>query len=107
LSRVVWVTGKVARITSQGPGLGIYVPAKLQGKLEPLRGCKVLVLVIAGDCGEGRGSETAEGCLQHGETVSPGEPSLQAQGAGDTPRGRAEDGEHDVAQGGSRPGARD
>jgi hypothetical protein len=85
LSRVVWVTGKVARITGRGPGLGIYVPAKLQSKLEPLRGCKVLVLVIAGDCGEGRGSGTAEGRLQHGETAGPGEPSLQAQGAGDTP----------------------
>jgi hypothetical protein len=85
LSRVVWVTGKVARITSRGLGLGIYVPAKLQGKLESLKGCKVLVLVIAGDCGEGHGSETAEGCLQRGEIAGPGEPSLQAQGAGDTP----------------------
>ena len=85
MSRVVWVTGKVARITSRGLGLGIYVPAKLQGKLEPLRGCKVLVLVIASECGESPGSGTAEGRMQCDETASPGEPSLQTQGAGDTP----------------------
>jgi hypothetical protein len=61
VSRVVWVTGKVSKITSRGLGLGIYVPAKLQGKLEPLRGCRVLVLVIAGDCGESPpGGETAQ-----------------------------------------------
>jgi hypothetical protein len=59
LGRVVWVTGKVARITGRGLGLGIYVPAKLQGKLEPLKGCRVLVLVIAGDCEENPGSGTA------------------------------------------------
>jgi hypothetical protein len=59
LSRVVWVTGKVAKITNRGLGLGIYVPARLQGKLEPLKGCKVLVLVIAGDCEESPSSGTA------------------------------------------------
>jgi hypothetical protein len=58
-SRVVWVTGKVARITNRGLGLGIYVPAKLQSKLEPLRGCRVLVLVVAGDCEESPGSGSA------------------------------------------------
>ena len=95
MSRVVWVTGKVARITSRGLGLGIYVPAKFQGKLEPLRGCRVLVLVIAGDCGEGHGSGTAEG---RGEITSPSEPSLQGQGAGGIPRGSAEDSVHDAVQ---------
>lgn len=85
MSRAVWVTGKVARITSRGLGLGIYVPAKLQGKLEPLRGCKVLVLVMASECGKGPSSGTAEGRMQRDETANPGEPSLQTQGAGGTP----------------------
>ncbi len=55
---VVWVTGTVARITTRGLGLGIYVPAKLQGKLEPLKGRRVLVLVIPDDCEESPGSRT-------------------------------------------------
>ena len=55
---VVWVTGTVARITTRGLGLGIYVPAKLQGKLEPLKGRRVLVLVVADDCEESPGSRT-------------------------------------------------
>jgi hypothetical protein len=47
---IVWVTGTVAKITTRGLGLGIYVPAKLQGKLEPLKGHRVLVPVISDDC---------------------------------------------------------
>ncbi len=60
MSRVVWVTGKVSKITNRGLGLGIYVPAKLQGRLEPLRGCRVLVLVLADDCEEGHSSGNAQ-----------------------------------------------
>jgi hypothetical protein len=56
---IVWVTGTVARITTRGLGLGIYVPAKLQGKLEPLKGRRVLVLVISDDCEESRSSRTS------------------------------------------------
>jgi len=56
---IVWVTGTVARITTRGLGLGIYVPAKLQGRLEPLKGRRVLVLVVADDCEEGPGSRAA------------------------------------------------
>jgi len=56
---IVWVTGTVARITTRGLGLGIYVPAKLQGKLEPLKGHRVLVLVISDDCEESRSSRTS------------------------------------------------
>jgi hypothetical protein len=59
LGCIVWVTGTVARITTRGLGLGIYVPARLQGKLEPLKGRRVLVLVIPDDCEEGPGSRTA------------------------------------------------
>jgi len=59
LGCIVWVTGTVARITTRGLGLGIYVPAKLQGKLEPLKGRRVLVLVISDDCEEGPGSRAA------------------------------------------------
>jgi hypothetical protein len=47
VGRIVWVTGTVAKITNRGLGLGIYVPSKLQGRLEPLRGRRVLVLVLA------------------------------------------------------------
>ena len=56
---VVWVTGTIARITTRGLGLGIYVPARLQGKLEPLKGRRVLVLVVADDCEEGPSSRVA------------------------------------------------
>jgi hypothetical protein len=56
---VVWVTGTVARVTNRGLGLGIYVPAKLQGRLEPLKGRRVLVLVIADDCEESPNSRTS------------------------------------------------
>jgi hypothetical protein len=59
LGCIVWVTGTVARITTRGLGLGIYVPAKLQGKLEPLKGRRVLVLVIPDDCEEVTGSRAA------------------------------------------------
>jgi hypothetical protein len=59
LGCIVWVTGTVARITTRGLGLGIYVPAKLQGKLEPLKGRRVLVLVISDDCEEVTGSRAA------------------------------------------------
>ena len=58
LGCIVWVTGTVARITTRGLGLGVYVPAKLQGKLEPLKGRRVLVLVIADDCEEVRSGKT-------------------------------------------------
>jgi hypothetical protein len=58
LGCIVWVTGTVAKITTRGLGLGIYVPAKLQGKLEPLKGHRVLVLVISDDCKEGYSSKT-------------------------------------------------
>jgi hypothetical protein len=56
---VVWVTGTVARVTNRGLGLGIYVPAKLQGRLEPLKGRRVLVLVIPDDCEESSSSRAA------------------------------------------------
>jgi hypothetical protein len=56
---IVWVVGTVARVTNRGLGLGIYVPSKLQGRLEPLRGRRVLVLVVADDCEESPGSRTA------------------------------------------------
>jgi hypothetical protein len=59
LGCIVWVTGTIARITTRGLGLGIYVPARLQGKLEPLKGRRVLVLVVADDCEESPGSRTA------------------------------------------------
>jgi hypothetical protein len=58
---IVWVTGTVAKITNRGLGLGIYVPAKMQSRLEPLKGRRVLVLVISDDCKESLGSGTAQG----------------------------------------------
>jgi hypothetical protein len=50
LGCIVWVTGTVAKITNRGLGLAIYVPSKLQGKLEPLKGRRVLVIVLADEC---------------------------------------------------------
>jgi hypothetical protein len=59
VGRIVWVTGTVAKITNRGLGLGIYVPSKFQGRLEPLRGRRVLVLVLADDREESHSSRTA------------------------------------------------
>ena len=59
MGRIVWVTGTVAKITNRGLGLGIYVPSKFQGRLEPLRGRRVLVLVLADDREESPGSRVA------------------------------------------------
>jgi hypothetical protein len=59
VGRIVWVTGTVAKITNRGLGLGIYVPSKFQGRLEPLRGRRVLVLVLANDREESRSSRVA------------------------------------------------
>jgi hypothetical protein len=57
---IVWVTGTVARVTNRGLGLGIYVPSKFQGRLEPLKGRRVLVLVVADDCEEGPSSRATQ-----------------------------------------------
>jgi hypothetical protein len=57
---IVWVTGTVAKITNRGLGLGIYVPAKMQSRLEPLRGRRVLVLVLADDREESPSSGVAQ-----------------------------------------------